>query len=268
MAVIAFEGTNTGNRYNVGQQYQGASTPSNPSGIKIAMSDGSFRNLTGPNSTPGSSQSATARFYHSSSGPGKLTGSGGTTVRGAPATRPPPSVGNPGGGGVVVGAPVVPGPGAPGVVQPGAVGPGVLGPSVIAPYNRFAGFFGVVKPVNDPDRYILGGAPLWRDPFTANVDVAESIYGEGDFLSPTWFIQWGAAATHTAHGLWNEVLSEDGRRAVVNAPANTVNGAVDFARYLDQRRATTSQPKQGSDEYYWGLEIEHPRHSRTRMTTQ
>lgn len=80
----------------------------------------------------------------------------------------------------------------------------------------------------------FAGMPVPVDFSTSDAELGEQRWGDGDFLSPTWFFQWGVAARDFYTGTFNTEKIEGDLSALPSAAAY---GAKDFARYLDNRKA-------------------------------
>ena len=49
-----------------------------------------------------------------------------------------------------------------------------------------------------------------RDPGTSNAQDIEDVFGEGDFLSPSWFMTWAAFGANMTHGAQSWLDSQPG----------------------------------------------------------
>ena len=132
-------------------------------------------------------------------------------------------------GNAVVGATVTAGPGA-GVVNAG----GLYGNGVGVP--------------DQVTTVVIGGNVLPRDPLTSDAQVIEDAYGEAEFLSPAFFINWGAQLQNfatkpvqetfsrtgqswgTAAGWAMDKLTENQRWAYDNDDSGPVPGSWDYQR--------------------------------------
>lgn len=184
---VTFTGTNTGKVYVEGKTY------SNGNGTYRANADGSFTNLNTGRTAVGSSQSDKVVFGTTSLGSGgggsKGTGAGTSGVKASG------SGSGAGTGGVVVAGgkgPVGTGPGVPSAVQPGGKG-AFLGGGFLSGQPVAAG------PGKITDVWI-GGFKMPQDRGTSDAGDIEQRYGEAEFLSPGWFINWGAQAVNGVSG--------------------------------------------------------------------
>ena len=83
-----------------------------------------------------------------------------------------------------------------------AAGVGTVGHTV----GAGGGVFGMG--VGAPDKVTtvwIGGNELPRDPKTSDAQDIEDAYGEGDFASPTWFLNWAAVGANTVYGIETNV---------------------------------------------------------------
>lgn len=106
------------------------------------------------------------------------------------------------------------GPGIEAVVVPyaprdGGVSPVITGPGlgVVTSGSAFkagapAGLLGVgVGAPSAVTEVFIGGNKIPRDPLTSDAQEIEDAYGEAEFLSPGFFMSWGAFAANAWHGL-------------------------------------------------------------------
>lgn len=63
------------------------------------------------------------------------------------------------------------------------------------------------KPPSEVPIITIGGWEVPRDPKTSSAQDIEDTYGEGEFLSPGWFVNWAAGGAHISYG-WKQYMGD------------------------------------------------------------
>lgn len=200
MAVIAFEGTSTKKIYKVGTLVQGTGGR-----VLKVNADGSFTDTKSGKVSVGSSQSKTAKFYSS-------VASGGRSATAKTTGSPKVSAAT----AVVASAPYV--------------GSGAGVGTVLPPGPPVRASAGAIAPNITP--LYWGGQRLQ----------AATGWSDGDQFETRWG-EWGGAigglavmGADIAENVFTDKFFED----LDGAPSAIADGIVDFARYLDQKRAANA----------------------------
>lgn len=213
---VAFTGTSTGNKYTVGRSYTMGGQ------AYRANADGSFTKESTGRTLVGSSRDPDVTFYER-----PLGNSGG--VNRSPSNGPGSNGAlSDNGRGVSPGT----GPGNPAVVQNGAKWGGWLAAKSI--------LLGGGEPA-DTTQIVIGGKAVIHDRGFSDAGEFEQRFGESEFLSPGWFYGWGVTGADAAKSFG--VRTDKIGNFLWEAPGKLLDGAVDFAGYLDQRKIQIQQEK-------------------------
>lgn len=182
---VTFTGTHTNKTYVAGQSYV-----TGGGRVKVANSDGTFTDVKTGRSTEGSSKDPTVTWGSTGTNSGSGSGAGTGSV-----TTGPKAGDGAGGGKVVVigtGKPGA-GPGNPGAVVTKATGTGALAGQMLR--------MPVPAQPKKVTHVFIDGVTLPRNPLTSDAEDIETAYGEGDFGSPTWFMNWVAFGDNMTKGV-------------------------------------------------------------------